>query len=707
MNTDVLPPHHRCARARSGRRSLCLVALVGASIAVVSIAYGIDDVELAIDSIKGPAWEAQGLDATVELSSSGARASLRLEVVRLAQLPDPIRNVVIDCADLEISQEAFVCRKARVVANVPLIGKQTLDARARYERATGGLELDLTGVKLGSGTARVHAALREERWSARIALDTVPLDTLLELTRVADVPLPVVAAAGATSMEVNVEGRQGEVARLRAKGTFEQLTANNESGSFATDGMGMRFDVALARSRENWTYEANVVANRGQGYAEPIFLDFGAHAFELTARGTLEEADRLTAEHFEVAHAGVMSAQGRGVLDLAQEQPIRDLDVAIDALRFPAAYDTYMQPLLLETDFQALRTTGGLTGEISIASGKPRAMRFSFEEVSIEGDQPSLALHGLTGEWNWTAEGSEDIPSELAWSAGGFYGLELGAGRLRFASVGTDFELLSPTRMGLFDGALEIETLSVQRAGAQDVAFRVDATIHPISVSRLCKAFGWPEFGGRVGGAITNLQLQEGVLTLGTTLEAQVFDGVVTVRDLRLDEPFGNWPRLYANIDLDSLDLELVTSAFSFGRITGRLSGGIHALELFNWSPIAFDARLFTPANDRSRRRISQRAVQNIGSIGGGGAGVTAALSSGFLRFFEDFSYARLGITCKLENEICQMGGVAPAPNGGYYLVQGRGLPRIDVIGNARRVDWPRLVQQLIAATESGGPVVD
>ena len=28
------------------------------------------------------------------------------------------------------------------------------------------------------------------------------------------------------------------------------------------------------------------------------------------------------------------------------------------------------------------------------------------------------------------------------------------------------------------------------------------------------------------------------------------------------------------------------------------------------------------------------------------------------------------------------MDGVAPAPNGGYYLVKGRGCPRIDVIGS-------------------------
>jgi hypothetical protein len=182
-------------------------------------------------------------------------------------------------------------------------------------------------------------------------------------------------------------------------------------------------------------------------------------------------------------------------------------------------------------------------------------------------------------------------------------------------------------------------------------------------------------------------------------LTADVFDGRVRVADLRLEELFGKWPRLSASIGIDRVDLQQVTSAFSFGLITGRLSGSIDGLRLFDWSPVAFDAALYTSANDRSPHRISQRAVKSIGSLGGASSGAAAALSSGFLKFFENFSYERLGIRCRLENEICAMSGVEPAGNG-YYLVKGRGVPRIDVIGNAARVDWPRLVKQLQAATE-------
>ena len=90
--------------------------------------------------------------------------------------------------------------------------------------------------------------------------------------------------------------------------------------------------------------------------------------------------------------------------------------------------------------------------------------------------------------------------------------------------------------------------------------------------------------------------MREGVITLGATLQAQVFDGSVMISDLRLEQPFGQWPNFHATIALEDLDLELVTRAFSFGRITGRLSGSVNALQLFNWSPVAFDAQFLHAA---------------------------------------------------------------------------------------------------------------
>jgi len=188
-------------------------------------------------------------------------------------------------------------------------------------------------------------------------------------------------------------------------------------------------------------------------------------------------------------------------------------------------------------------------------------------------------------------------------------------------------------------------------------------------------------------------------------LFANVFDGSIVGSGLKLIDPLGRWPQLNANVRARNLDLDLLTHTFSIGSITGRLDADIQGLQLFNWSPVAFNARLQTTPGDRSHHLISQKAVTSISNVGGGGGGVAAALQSGMLRFFKTFHYDQIGISCQLREEVCLMSGLEPARTG-YYLVKGRGLPRIDIIGNAGRVDWPQLVGQIAASMHSQNLIV-
>jgi hypothetical protein len=204
-----------------------------------------------------------------------------------------------------------------------------------------------------------------------------------------------------------------------------------------------------------------------------------------------------------------------------------------------------------------------------------------------------------------------------------------------------------------------------------------------------------------VSGIIPRVRLAGGRLAIEGALLVRAFDGSVVVRDLVLEDPFGVVPRLSANLDVQGLALEPLTRAFDFGRITGRIAGQVEGLVLEEWQPVAFDARLETPPDDDMPHRISQRAVDALATLGGAGG----ALSRTFLSMFEEFSYRRLGLGCTLRDGVCRMSGIAPA-DGGYVIVQGGGLPRIDVIGYTREVDWDLLVKRLQLATEAGAPVV-
>ena len=259
--------------------------------------------------------------------------------------------------------------------------------------------------------------------------------------------------------------------------------------------------------------------------------------------------------------------------------------------------------------------------------------------------------------------------------------------------------------ISIFDGALAIRALEASGLGSTDPQVHFEADIAPISMSHLSSAFGWPKLFGQFSGHIPRVDYRNKVVSVTGDVEARVFDGRIIGSKIRLQDPLGPWPRFFADVLAEDLDLELVTRAFEFGTITGRLGGRLGNLELFNWSPVAFDAALQTPDGDRSKHRISARAIGNLANIGGGGGGVINALQSGTLKFFDAYSYDRIGIGCGLRNDVCRMSGVEVAADGRYFILKGKGLPHINIIGSANRVNWPRLLSQITAQMSGSGTV--
>jgi hypothetical protein len=181
-----------------------------------------------------------------------------------------------------------------------------------------------------------------------------------------------------------------------------------------------------------------------------------------------------------------------------------------------------------------------------------------------------------------------------------------------------------------------------------------------------------------------------------------VFDGTVALTDLVLRDPLGAAPRLNADIRMRELDLGQLTRTFSFGAITGRLDGDVKGLELSKWKPVRFDAD-FHSSPGSYPMKISQRAVENITALGG--AGATAAIQRSFLRFFKEFNYAKIGLSCKLKNGVCAMDGIEPTQSG-FVIVKGSGIPAITVLGYNRSVSWGELLERVQRITQGNKPVI-
>ena len=323
------------------------------------------------------------------------------------------------------------------------------------------------------------------------------------------------------------------------------------------------------------------------------------------------------------------------------------------------------------------------------------------KDVWIIDKSDRFGIEQLAGAVHMAADGQVKA-SNLAWQAAQVYQVGMGPAEFFFDARPDGLVLAQGLELAVLDGAVRVDEFGFSLGVSGLQSFEFSGSVEPISLQRLSEALGWPLLQGSFSGQIPKVSLHQGVVEVGGAMEFEVFDGLVTLDQMRVERLFGVLPTLAADIRVDKLDLEQMTSAFSFGKIEGRLSGKVGDLRLLDWQPVAFDLDLYTDTSIKARRRISQRAVDNLSSIGGG----AAALSQTVLRVFDDFAYKRLGLKCRLSNNVCRMGGVGDAASG-YFIVKGSGIPRIDIIGYSKQVDWPQLLRRLDAATRSGGAQVN
>ena len=491
--------------------------------------------------------------------------------------------------------------------------------------------------------------------------------------------------------------------RLRLEHARLVLEHNSADGRLAAEDLRVAFSGETQVRGDVSTLTLQAHADGGLAYFEPFFVDFAARPLRIDAILRHEHGE-LRIERFDARQRGVGALAMHG--DLAVDAWKRQHRLQIDARIEDAAVaaSIYAQPALTATPLQGLRLDGALSVVVVVEGAGLRAAEAQLQDLAIAVPGRAVEFGGVHGRLHWSAA-APARGSQLHWDGGRVGRIPLGPAQIDFETAGGTFALNAPARIPVLDGGIEIERLSLAGLGGADLQADFAARLQPINLAALCRALDWPTFSGTLSGRIPGLQLRDRRLVLEGALTASAFDGTIRVGALQVIEPLGVLPRVHADIRLRRLDLAALTGAFDFGRISGRLDGDIDGLRLVGWAPVAMDAHLYSTPGDRTRKRISQRAIDNISAVGGGPTGL---LSRGILRFFDDFAYRRIGWRCALDNGVCRMDGIRPSDDGdGYVLVEGSGLPRIDVVGFSRRVSWPVFIAQLRSIGSSGPARVD
>lgn len=645
---------------------------------------------IRVDTIEGAAWQARNLTLTyVSLSD------LRLDVATVEWAGrTAIKDLRIRC--FVRSAAMLSCDQGSFLATIPAWGQLQGSVQVNFdnsERWHAEIEVPRRGLVVAMKQAATHLQI-SARLRGQAAEDLRKLGAGFGLT------MPGVFAGNADLTLIAELSPATSVATLEV--STGGLNYTEPSGRYAAEKLAVQGIARWHGVSQRWELELD--ADGGQLYAEPLFFDFSTLPVKAEV-AVLAEKDhwRIKRLYLQQGLAGTLEATG---LIARNGFKPESAEISFQATDLAPLVATDLQPFLIGTRLDGLLARGGARGTISLRNGSPTVVTVEASRVALSVGKLGLSLQGLSGQLHW-ADGVDANPavSSLQWGEGAMARIPLGPASVSFRARGRDFELLAPWRQPLLEGALRVERLALRGLGAPQLDADFRGTLEPINLAALCKALDWPVFGGSLGGQLPGLRVRNDVWSMEGALEAQVFDGAIRLENLQAIEPLGVLPRVTADLHMRRLDLEALTGTFSFGRITGRLDGDIESLRLLGWKPVAFDGRLFSsPGKDRGRR-ISQRAIDSISAIGGGPTGL---LSRGFLSIFKEFSYDRIGIGCVLRDGVCRMDGIEAVRSkegrDGYYLVKGRLLPRIDVVGYTGSVSWDTLVEQIKAAHASDGP---
>lgn len=635
--------------------------------------------QIDVGSLDHPAFTIEGM----HLAVGEERAPAQLTIDRLVIGTDEWTNIALDCSEFRLADGALDCAVGQMRApGFPEGVALALRFDPTRKSATlkvGSVGQDLIEIDLAPD-GRLHAkfsAIAAERLAEWVpALDAWQLGGRF---------------SGVLAYS------PGPAATLSVHGSVDDARFSSRDGFKAAENLALALALDASTSPSGWDWDATAQWEAGEAYFHPLYLTSGA---ALTAHGTLAGA-LLDVHRAALALEGMSSVEGRGTFDLSAGA-LRDAALSITAADLEVLGPQFVAPLLAPAQPQALRFSGQVSAGATIGEGRLTGVDLALDAVSVASQDGGFAVGPLSGALPWRRDG--DVQARLAVAGGNWHALTFGAfdldARVRSESVDID-----RVEVPLLDGRLVLNALALHRS-AQGWEGTGAAVVEPVSMTLLTEALGLPSMAGVLSASIPGVRASPGEIALDGTMVISVFNGYLQAGNLQIIEPFGSASRVFADLSVRGLDLAELTETFSFGSVSGFIDADVQALELAHWTPVRFDAAIRSSPGSYPRR-ISQRAVQNIGALGGPGAAMV--IQRGFLGLFETFGYREIGLTCKLEGGVCVMGGVDDdAGSESFTIIRGGGIPALNVIGYNRRVDWEEFVARVRRVVESNvAPVIE
>jgi hypothetical protein len=667
-------------------RLKCIVLLV--LYIVMPNSYAIDYATLKIGSITTKDWQLDDVAISlVGINQAAQKLSLAIKTLKLPKPLDDVKFVNINCAVFVWQANEIVCKKGH--AKIQSKYWQSPEADFVFGIKGDSSNLALTNMSLAKGTVSMQAKMINKVWQLDINAKKIDSQQLKKLLPT----LPIQLKDGKATIKLLASGESANIKQVNLATTLTQIQMQIESGQFATEKLAVTSQLKAENKQGVWQWQNHSRFNKGAVYVDPVYVEVANKPIIIDAQGTWNVSKKhINVQAFNYQHPEVATLKGSGLVSYGKNPQLEKADLSVKSLRLNDLFTVYVKPFFDPATVEGITLEGNAKAQVAITEQALAAAALDFDKLMIKDTEHHIGVKQGSGAIKWASSPAVLNSSHLTWQQLSLFNIPIGASKLFLSGWSNNIRLAYPSHLPILGGKIEVNQFSWQSKKQEEPDISFSGHIDDISLEKLSQVLHWTPLTGKISGHIPRVDYHDKTLSLGGELSINVFGGNIKVTNLASSKLFSDFPIVYSDFELSNLDLDQITRKFEFGNITGRLSGYVKKLTLENWRPTVFFAWLGTPDNDDSSHRISQKAVNNIASIGGGGA--TDILSRSFLSMFETFGYDKIGIGCYLNNGVCQMMGVATAPQG-YYLIKGGGLPRIDVLGYNPQVDWDVLMERL------------
>jgi hypothetical protein len=652
--------------------------------------YALSAAELNVGAITAKNWSMAGVRlAVIGLNQTQQQFKLSATQLNLPKPFDDIKLIDIQCDGFTWRVDDISCTGGR--AQLKSAYWQSPKTKFTFKLGKQKSSFTFEDSHFISSHLGVTAISNGQSWQAEFSAKHINQDFLNKLLN--KPIIRVKPSQGYLNVKGKVNGWRTTLLGLSVNAELENVNYQQTDGKVATEKLRLQSQLTAKKSGDYWQWQQSMSVLGGAVYIDPIYIEAGYQPITLNAHGVwYPHTHKITIANFEFSQPDAMRLSGSATGYFSDKFQLEQADVYLVSNSLNGLITNYIKPFITESPLAGLLASGELAARFSIARQKLTETAITLSQINVHDGAGQFAASNVSGELNWSNDSLIIKQSRLAWQQITVKGVPVEASRITLSSRGRHFKLADKLELPLLDGWINVDQFSwtAKVDDEPDIVFA--GAIERVSLEKLSKSLGWVPLSGNISGQIPSINYHNKVLNLDGELLVNVFDGLIKINNLTASGLLSGLPKISSDIAVEQLDLAQLTGKFEFGSITGKLSGYINKLVLENWRPVTFYAWFGTPDSDNSSHSISQKAVNNIASIGGGGA--TDVLSRSFLGFFDTFRYDKIGVGCYLHDGVCQMMGLV-AEQEGYYLVKGGCLPRIDVLGYNTRVNWDVLVERL------------